>query len=130
MVKAPCRWAAARHALSRAGNDYLRLVVNLVREGGTKASIHNNPIKGQAVSRDLEKVHRLVVLPSAGRGRSSRGDDPAEWKVARRRAHAAVEQVRRCGWERRTWASLPKADREARVGGGGEGRPAARATAN
>lgn len=114
--KAPCRWVAARHGLSTNGNDHVHLVVNLVREDGTKASIHNDRIRAQAVSRELEKAHGLAVLPSADRGRSSRGFDPAEREAAaRRRAHAKFEQARRSGQERRNWASLPKVDRDARV---------------
>ena len=41
-AKAPCRWVAVRHGVSTNGNDHIHRVVNLVREDGTKASVHND----------------------------------------------------------------------------------------
>lgn len=38
MGKAACRWAAVRHGRSEGGNDHIHLVVNLIREDGTRAS--------------------------------------------------------------------------------------------
>jgi hypothetical protein len=40
--RAPCRWVAVHHGQSTEGNDHIHLVVNLVREDGTKASIWND----------------------------------------------------------------------------------------
>ena len=45
--KAPPRWVAVRHGLSASGNDHIHLVVNLVREDGTKVSVHNDFSRAQ-----------------------------------------------------------------------------------
>ena len=58
-AKAPCRWVAVRHGVSTNGNDHIHLVVNLVREDGTKASVHNDFKRAQAAARALEVKHGL-----------------------------------------------------------------------
>ena len=52
-TKAPCRWVAVRHGVSKNGNDHVHLVVNLVREDGTKASVHNDFRRAQTAVRAL-----------------------------------------------------------------------------
>lgn len=112
-TKAPTRWVAVRHGLSSNGNDHVHLVVNLVREDGTKASIHNDYVRAQRACRELEAEHGLRRLESAERGRASRGYDPAEQEAdARRRARGKFEGARRAGTEKRTWWSLDKAERD------------------
>jgi Relaxase/Mobilisation nuclease domain len=111
-AKAPTRWVAVRHGLSKNGNDHVHVVVNLVREDGTRASIHNDRPRAQKACREMEKTHGLVVLESADRGRSSRGWDPAEGQAkARRAARAAFEQAHRHGARLRSWEALTAADR-------------------
>lgn len=83
--KAPCRWVAVRHGLSKNGNDHVHIVVDLVREDGTKASIHNDHHRAQKVSRALEVKHGLEPLESAKAGRATRG-----YKLAEREAQATV----------------------------------------
>lgn len=111
-TKAPTRWVAVRHGLSKAGNDHVHLVVNLVREDGTKASIHNDQPRAQKACRELEREHGLEVLESAERGRASVGYDPAEQQAAARRAaRAAHEHARRQGTEGRAWQAVPATER-------------------
>lgn len=111
-TKAPARWAAVRHGLSSNGNDHVHLVVNLVREDGTKANIHNDRIRARDLCRELETEFGLEPLESAGKGRASVAYEYAEREaVARRRARGKFEQRRRGGAERRTWGSLPAGDR-------------------
>jgi hypothetical protein len=115
-TKAPTRWVAVRHGLSSNGNDHVHLVINLVREDGTKASIHNDRIRARDLCRELEKQFGLEPLESAGRGRASVGFEYAErHAVARRRARGQFEYQRRQGGERRTWSSLPAAERDGLV---------------
>ena len=45
--KAPCRWVAVRHGLSKNGNDHVHIAVSLVREDGTKAMTHNDYKRAQ-----------------------------------------------------------------------------------
>lgn len=115
-VKAPCRWVAVRHGLSTAGNDHVHLVVDLVREDGTKASIHHDFQRAQDVCRALEVEHGLQPLESAAAGRASRGYDPAEREAeARRRARGRFERARRDGAEERVWGVVPKPERDALI---------------
>lgn len=115
-TKAPCRWVAVRHGLSKAGNDHVHLVVNLVREDGTKASVHRDFQKAQDACRALEVEHGLQGLEGAVAGTASRGYDPAEREaVARRRARGIFESQRRAGTEVRSWWAVPAAEREVLV---------------
>lgn len=61
-AKADCRWVAVRHGLSKAGNDHVHIAVSLVREDGTKASVHNDYHRAMQVVRDLEQAHSLQPL--------------------------------------------------------------------
>lgn len=116
-TKAPCRWAAVRHGVSTNGNDHIHLVVNLVREDGTKASVHNDFKRAQTASRALEVKHGLEQLESARAERATRGYDPAEREAqARARARAKYERTARgdVGFLP-AWAALPGDERQARI---------------
>lgn len=116
-TKAATRWVAVRHGVSGGGNDHVHLVVNLVREDGTKASVHNDFPRAQKACRELETEHGLARLESAQRDRASRGYDPAEREAdARRRARGRFEGARRAGTEKRSWGSVPKQERDALIG--------------
>lgn len=92
--KAPCRWVAVRHGLSKNGNDHVHIVVGLVREDGTKASIHNDHHRAQKASRALEVKHGLEPLESAKAERATRGYKPAEREAqATARARAKYERA-------------------------------------
>ncbi len=65
--KAPCRWVAVRHGLSKNGNDHVHIAVSLVREDGTKASVHMDQPKAQRACRELEREHGLTQLAQDGR---------------------------------------------------------------
>jgi hypothetical protein len=77
-VLAGCRWVAVRHGLSAGGNDHVHVVVNLVREDGTKADVHNDRRRAQQACRQLEQEFGLRGLESRGRGAGERGVKPAE----------------------------------------------------
>lgn len=116
-TKAPCRWVAVRHGVSTNGNDHIHLVVNLVREDGTKASVHNDFKRAQTAARALEVKHGLEPLESARAERATRGYDPAEREAqARARARAKYERASsRLGPNAPAWTALPPADRQARI---------------
>ncbi|GAB2471220.1 relaxase/mobilization nuclease domain-containing protein [Xylanimonas ulmi] len=88
-TKAPCRWVAVRHGVSKAGNDHIHLVVNLVREDGTRASVHRDFVRAQRAARDLEQRYGLEELESVVAQRSTRGYKPAEREAHVRRSDAA-----------------------------------------
>lgn len=111
-TKAPCRWVAVRHGLSKNGNDHIHIVVNLVREDGTKASIHHDFRRAQTVSRELEERYGLERLESARAERGTRGYKQGERESeARRRAQARHERDHREGRVEAGWAALSKEDR-------------------
>jgi len=116
-TKAPCRWVGVRHGVSTNGNDHIHLVVNLVREDGTKASVHNDFKRAQTVARALEVKHGLEPLESVRAERATRGYDPAEREAqARARARAKYERAARvAGSPAPAWAALTGADRQVRV---------------
>lgn len=109
-AKAATRWVAVRHGLSAAGNDHVHVVVNLVREDGTKASIHNDYRRAQQACRELEEEHGLARLGSpelAGRGYQL-GEVEA---AARRAAQGAYEAGPGAG-QPGAWKALDAAERD------------------
>ncbi len=116
-TKAPCRWVAVRHGVSKNGNDHIHIAVNLVREDGTKASIHHDFHRAQKAARALEVKYGLEQLESAQAERSTRGYDPAEREAqARARARAKYERTRpKLGPDAPTWERLTGPDRQARI---------------
>ncbi|MEF9942943.1 MAG: relaxase/mobilization nuclease domain-containing protein [Burkholderiaceae bacterium] len=116
-TKAPCRWVAVHHGVSKNGNDHIHLAVNLVREDGTKASVHNDFRRAQAAARALEVEHGLEPLESAQAQRATRGYDPAEREAqARSRARAKYERTRtKQGKKAPSWESLSGSERKAHI---------------
>lgn len=83
--KAPCRWLAVHHGTSVGGNEHIHIVVNLVREDGTFASIWNDRRTMSRVTAQLEKRFGLQSV----RGRSGGGMPGL--------SRAEIEQTRRRG---------------------------------
>jgi len=77
--KAPCRWVAVRHGLSKAGNDHIHIAVSVVREDGTKWSDYNDRPRAQKAARDLEEKFGLFRV---GGLNAERGYDRAERQIA------------------------------------------------
>jgi hypothetical protein len=108
-TKAACRWAAVRHGVSGNGNDHVHLAVNLVREDGTKASVHNDFKTAQTASRALEVKYGLQRLESVTAERSTRGFKPAEREAqARARAQSKHERLRATRATETTVPGLPE----------------------
>ncbi|MUK01605.1 relaxase/mobilization nuclease domain-containing protein [Vibrio cholerae] len=87
--KAPCRWVAVRHGVSKNGNDHVHIVASMVRDDGTKWNDWKSKYKSQQVSRELEKKYGLNQL---GEVRAERGFSPAEQEKARRQGKPEVER--------------------------------------
>lgn len=92
--KAGCRWVAVRHGLSKAGNDHIHIAVNLVREDGTKASIHYDYSRAQSIARQLEQSQGLQLLESRGSDMAMRGERPGEREIASRRGETTLASMR------------------------------------
>ena len=65
---AQCRWVAIRHGRSTGGSDHAHLVVTLVAEDGSKASVHNDRPRAQKACRELEQRFGLRALEARTRG--------------------------------------------------------------
>lgn len=120
--RAPCRWVAVRHGVSKAGNDHVHIVVNLVREDGTKASTHRDFRRAQDVTRALEVKHGLRTLESVRAQRATRGYKPGEERrihaqadAAARRKYEAAQQSKPTA-EQVPWASVPIPEQNRLVG--------------
>ncbi|WP_442915666.1 relaxase/mobilization nuclease domain-containing protein [Leucobacter sp. UCMA 4100] len=116
-TKAPARWVAVRHGLSKNGNDHIHIAVNLIREDGTKANIHNDFSRAQKACRALEVKHGLEQLESQRTKRATRGHKPGEIEAdAIRTARAKYERSRKQNQEAKpAWTALEPAERDALV---------------
>ena len=72
-ARAQCRWVAIRHGESAGGSDHAHVVVALVAEDGSKASVHYDQPRAQNAARELEKRFGLRWLEARTRGTGSRG---------------------------------------------------------
>lgn len=72
-AQAQCRWVAIRHGRSAGGSDHAHLVITLVAEDGSKASVHNDRPRAQTACRELEQRFGLRRLEARTRGSGSRG---------------------------------------------------------
>jgi hypothetical protein len=89
--KADVRWAALHHGLSgQNGNDHIHLVVNLVREDGTKASTWKDFPRAQKVCRELEKKHELFRVSGIS---SAKGYTPREVEAGKMRGRSEHERA-------------------------------------
>ena len=60
--KAPARWTAIHHGLTKTGGDHIHIAASLVREDGTKVSTHMDQPRAQKVCNELERKYGLRVL--------------------------------------------------------------------
>jgi hypothetical protein len=89
--KAPVRWAAVRHGLSAGGFDHIHIVVNLVREDGTKASIWRDRWTMSRLAAQFEREYGLSVVG----GRAGAGlEGNARAEIQRAEKEAAKDGLR------------------------------------
>ena len=91
-ARAQCRWVAVRHGESAGGSDHVHVVVGLVAEDGSKASVHFERKRAQQAARLLEREFGLRELESRGRGAGSRGLEPGEIAADHRRGVGVGER--------------------------------------
>lgn len=72
-ARAQCRWVAVRHGGSAGGSDHAHVVVALVAEDGSKASVHYDQPRAQNTARSLEQRFGLRRLEARARETGSRG---------------------------------------------------------
>ena len=113
-AKAPCRWVAIRHGVSKNGNDHVHIAASMVREDGTRWSEHNDHVRAQRAVRAIEKQYGLRIL---GEGVKTRGYAEGEAaSLARRRAAGkyAAEVKQTPGMV--PWGQLDQATKERLIG--------------
>ena len=91
-AKSQCRWVAIRHGRSAGGADHAHLVVTLVAEDGSKASVHNDRPRAQSACRELEQKFGLRALEARTRKAGSRGLKHGELAADRRRGRQLGER--------------------------------------
>ncbi len=91
-ARAQCRWLAIRHGRSTGGSDHVHVVVTLVAENGTKASVHNDRPRAQQACRELEQTFGLRRLEARTRQAGSRGLKHGELAADRRRGRQLGER--------------------------------------
>ena len=72
-ARAQCRWVAIRHGESAGGSDHAHVVVALVAEDGSKASVHYDQPRAQNAARGLEQRCGLRRLEARARGTGAAG---------------------------------------------------------
>ncbi|XVS64671.1 relaxase/mobilization nuclease domain-containing protein [Actinosynnema sp. CA-299493] len=63
-----CRWIAVHHGTSKAGNDHVHLVVQLVNEDGKVARLSHSKVKARAWAQEVEQRLDLVRTGATGTG--------------------------------------------------------------
>ena len=91
-AKAQCRWVAVRHGRSAGGSDHAHMIVTLVAEDGSKASVHNDRPRAQQACRELERRFGLRRLEARTREAGSRGLKHGELAADRRRGRQLGER--------------------------------------
>ncbi|UGQ09698.1 hypothetical protein LO772_22615 [Yinghuangia sp. ASG 101] len=89
---APCRWAAVRHGVSARGNDHIHVVVSLVREDGTVASVWQDRVAAARVCAALEDRFGLARVEGRRHGGGMPGYTRAEAEQAARRGRTEPER--------------------------------------
>jgi hypothetical protein len=85
VARAQCRWVAVRNGESASGSDHAHVVVALVAEDGSKASVHYDQSRAQNATRELEQRFGLRRLEARPRGTGSRGARAGERMADARR---------------------------------------------
>ena len=91
-AEAQCRWVAIRHGRSAGGSDHAHLVLTLVAEDGSKASVHNDRPRAQKACRELEQKFGLRGLEARTRESGSRGLKHGELAADRGRGRQLGER--------------------------------------
>ena len=92
---------AIRHGRSAGGSDHAHLVVTLVAEDGSKASVHNDRPRAQKACRELEQRFGLRRLEARTREAGSRGLKHGELAADRRRGRGVGARGERPEWSSR-----------------------------
>ena len=92
--KAPCRWVAVRHGLSKNGGDHVHIVANIVRADGTLWSRWQDETKSSKAVNRIERAHGLHVIEAREHARGARADSAADLRASAARGAVTTDRAR------------------------------------
>lgn len=90
--KAPCRWVAVHHGPAKNGGDHIHIMVNVVREDGTKWNRYQDQPKAMRACNRIEHAYGLEVVEAREHARGARADSAADLRGAARRGRARTDR--------------------------------------
>jgi hypothetical protein len=91
--RAECQWVAVHHGQTKSGGDHIHLAVCLVREDGTRASVHKSYARSRTVTDGIEARHGLPRVKDRALERGLPGYDKAEAARAQREGAPEVASL-------------------------------------
>lgn len=77
----PARWVAVHHGASKAGNDHIHIAATMVREDGTKVSVHDDYKRAQRIAGELERKYGLLITAGRAAGVTTPAHSRAEANI-------------------------------------------------
>lgn len=90
--KAACRWVAIHHGSAKNGGDHIHIMVNVIREDGTKWNRYQDQPKAMRACNKLEHKFGLEVIESREHARSARADTAADLQASARRGQDRTDR--------------------------------------
>lgn len=90
--KAPCRWVAVHHGSAKNGGDHIHIMVNVIREDGTKWSKYQDQPKAMRAANRIEHKFGLEVIEAREHARGARADSAADLRAAARRGQERTDR--------------------------------------
>ena len=90
--KAECRWVAVHHGSAKNGGDHIHIMVNVIREDGTKWNRYQDQPKAMRACNKLEHKYGLEVIEAREHARGARSDSAADLRASARRGQDRTDR--------------------------------------
>lgn len=90
--KAECRWVAVHHGSAKNGGDHIHIMVNVIREDGTKWDRWQDQPRAMSACNKLEHTYGLEVIEAREHARGARADTAADLRAAARRGQDRTDR--------------------------------------
>lgn len=90
--KAACRWVAVHHGSAKNGGDHIHIMVNVIREDGTKWNRYQDQPKAMRACNKLEHKYGLEVIEAREHARGARSDTAADLRASARRGQDRTDR--------------------------------------
>lgn len=90
--KAACRWVAVHHGSAKNGGDHIHIMVNVIREDGTKWNRYQDQPKAMRACNKLEHKYGLEVIEAREHARGARSDTAADLQASARRGQDRTDR--------------------------------------